>query len=85
MKLLVILFIIKIWKHKSKFCIEEQSHAVWEKTYEAPPWIQWIYQYNKLNQTSTNNVFPVEVNIIFGINTNSSSADRKECSDLNTQ
>ena len=37
---------------------------------------------NKLKQTSTNNVLPMEINIVFGINTNSSSAGRRESTDL---
>ena len=38
--------------------------------------------YNKSKQTSTNNVLPMEIYIIFGINSNSSSADRREGTNL---
>ena len=34
--------------------------------------------------TSTNNVLPMEINIIFGINTNNSSAERKDGCYLDT-
>ena len=38
--------------------------------------------YNKSKQTSTNNVLPMEIYIMFGINSNSSSADRREGNNL---
>ena len=40
--------------------------------------------YNKSKKTNTNNLLLMEVNIIFRINTNSSSADRKEGTNLLT-
>ena len=40
--------------------------------------------YNSSKLTSTNNVLPMEINIIFGINTNNSSAERKDGCYLDT-
>ena len=40
--------------------------------------------YNKSKPRSTNNVLPMEINIIFRINTNSFLADRREGTDLDT-
>lgn len=44
-----------------------------------------LYKYNKLKQSGNNNVLAKEFNIIFGINKNSSSADKKEDSIIDTQ
>ena len=40
--------------------------------------------YNKSKQTSTNDALRMDVNIILWTNTNSSSSDRKEGTDLDT-
>ena len=44
-----------------------------------------LHEYNKLKQISINNVLGIKINIIFGININSSSVDRREDSNLDTQ
>lgn len=45
--------------------------------------VQLIYNYKKSKQTSTNNVLPMDINIIFRIKTNGFSADRREGTDFN--
>ena len=53
-----------------------------EKRLEDPLPNKWIY--NKTKEASTNNVLYMEIDIMFGINTNNSSANRREGIDLDT-
>ena len=53
-----------------------------EKRLEDPLPNKWIY--NKTKEASTNNVLYMEIDIMFGINTNNSSANRREGTDLDT-
>ena len=62
---------------KLKFGVEEGSKLV-EKRREDPRPVQWIYI-----TVETDQHWQCD-NIIFGINTNSSSADRREGTDLET-
>ena len=68
-------------KHKLKFLVEEGSHASWD---HARSTSNSMDIHNNSKQTTTNNALPMEMNHVFIINTNSSSADRKEGTDLNT-
>ena len=68
-------------KHKLKFLVEEGSHASWD---HARSTSNSMNIHNNSKQTTTNNALPIEMNLVFGINTNSCSADRKEGTDLDT-
>ena len=66
--------------NKLRLRVEEGSHANSEKMWRS--FSNSTNMYNKSKQTSTNNVLPMEIYIMFGINSNSSSADRREGTNL---
>ena len=64
------------------FHVKEGYYASWEATWRSTS--NSINIYNNFIQTSTNNVLPVEIYIMFQIKTNSCSADRREGTELDT-